>query len=162
MSEPGHVLEEAARLLDTLRRQLAGESTARDRADDDVWGRATSEQPVHHIATGAPECEYCPVCRAIAAARRAREGQGGAVQRDLAARAADIGQSLVDLVRSSLAVLDQDPPTGKPEPTPTGFSTPRPSQSPESPASAGTGAAETGTAEDGPAPSPDGDITDAG
>lgn len=151
MSEPGHVLEEAARLLDTLRQQLVG-GTDRDRTDgDDVWGRATSEQPVvHHIATGAPECEYCPVCRAIAAARKAREGQGGSVQRDLAARAADIGQSLVDLVRSSLAVLDQDPPTGKPEPTPTGFSTPR--AGPREP----TGA--EGAAED----AADRDITDAG
>lgn len=132
MSEPGHVLEEAARLLDTLRRQLAGESTAQDRTEgDDVWGQATAEPSVHHIATGAPECEYCPVCRAIAAARKAREGQGGALQRDLAARAADIGQSLVDLVRSSLSALDQDPPTGKPEPTPTDFSPPRAPESPD-------------------------------
>lgn len=122
MSEPGHVLEEAARLLDTLRRQLGGERTAPNRrpATDDVWGRATWQEPVHHIATGAPECLYCPVCRAIAAAREARDSRS-----DLVGRAAGIGQSVVDLLRESLASYDQ-PPTGEPEPTPTGFSTPAP------------------------------------
>ncbi|MFC4907759.1 hypothetical protein [Actinomadura gamaensis] len=36
-------------------------------AREDVWARVLAEGP--HIATGAPECRDCPVCRAIALAR---------------------------------------------------------------------------------------------
>lgn len=62
MSEqPSSVIFEAARLVDTLRRRL------NERGDDtgDVWAAATRE----HVPAGAPECRYCPVCRAIAASR---------------------------------------------------------------------------------------------
>jgi hypothetical protein len=58
MSEqPPSVLFEAARLVDVLRRRL-GEDAG------DAWAEATREH-----RTGAPECRYCPVCRAIAASR---------------------------------------------------------------------------------------------
>lgn len=37
------------------------------KAGEDVWAHVLAEEP--HIATGAPECRNCPVCRAIALAR---------------------------------------------------------------------------------------------
>ncbi|WP_207400674.1 hypothetical protein, partial [Actinomadura roseirufa] len=92
--QPGDLLDEAAKLFDTLRRRLGGSGggpgdapgprrTTRDDAHDpddaddaaDVWSRATAEPP--RIATGAPECRDCPVCRAIAIGREA----GGDVRR---------------------------------------------------------------------------------
>jgi hypothetical protein len=67
--QPGYVLEEAARLFETLRRMR----TSRRPASDDVWAQATRE-PTPGIATGAPECRYCPICRTIAAARSSGPG----------------------------------------------------------------------------------------
>ncbi|MQY02467.1 hypothetical protein [Actinomadura macrotermitis] len=66
--QPGDVLDEAAKLFDVLRRKVAG-AAGRGPAGggDDVWGAVLTEDP--HIATGAPECRNCPVCRAIALAR---------------------------------------------------------------------------------------------
>jgi hypothetical protein len=63
--QSGYGLEEAARVFQTLRRQMRTNERA---APDDVWARATREQ-TPGFATGAPECRYCPICRTIAAAR---------------------------------------------------------------------------------------------
>ncbi len=58
------MLFEAVRLAEVLRKRMnAGAGSG------DVWSEATSEAWGDHIATGAPECRYCPVCRAIAASR---------------------------------------------------------------------------------------------
>jgi len=93
--QPGDVLDEAAKLFDALRRKIGevgegalgafggggesaggGDSGGGGRGagskDDDVWSRATAEDP--HIATGAPECRNCPICRAIALARESGPG----------------------------------------------------------------------------------------
>jgi hypothetical protein len=134
MSEPGSVLNETVRLLGALRRRLEGGGTPRNPrpAPDDVWGRATWEEPGHHIATGAPECQYCPICRAIAAAREARgasaprAGRGpvpGSVS-GLAGQVSNAGRTVTGLLGDLLSFGDT-PPTGVPEPTPTGFSAPR-------------------------------------
>lgn len=65
MSEQSQsVIFEAARLADALRRKVSGSG-----GSGDVWSEATSEAWGEHFATGAPECRYCPVCRAMAAAR---------------------------------------------------------------------------------------------
>jgi hypothetical protein len=75
MSEqPASVLLEAVRLADVLRRRMSGTWGTRSASGrGDVWSEATSEPEPgmwgEHIATGAPECRYCPVCRAIAASR---------------------------------------------------------------------------------------------
>jgi hypothetical protein len=81
--QPGDVLDEAVKLFDALRRKIGeggfgGGGRGDDGGwgagskDDDVWGRATAEDP--HIATGAPECRNCPICRAIALARESGPG----------------------------------------------------------------------------------------
>ncbi|MGP4025253.1 hypothetical protein [Actinomadura sp. 3N407] len=101
MSEqPGDALDEAAKLFDTLIKRVSGGGGGRDRAaheDEDVWGRATAEEP--HIATGAPECRDCPICRAIAMKREA----GGDVGRHLH----DAGRSLLAAALDVVAVFDR-------------------------------------------------------
>ena len=59
MSEPepvGSVTEEAAKLADALT-EWSGRSQLAQLFDS------------NHVAIGAPECEWCPVCRAIRAVR---------------------------------------------------------------------------------------------
>lgn len=106
MSEqPGDVLDEAAKLFDALIRRIsggAGGGGGRDRDADtgpggDVWDRATAEEP--RIATGAPECRDCPVCRAIAIKREA----GGDAGRHLR----DAGQSLLAAALDVVAAFDR-------------------------------------------------------
>jgi hypothetical protein len=80
--QSGDLLEEAVKLFETLRRRMGetgaggGAGRARTGADDDVWSRAVADKPAEppRIATGAPECRDCPVCRAIALAREAGPG----------------------------------------------------------------------------------------
>jgi hypothetical protein len=67
MSEqPASALFEAVRLVEVLRKRMSGGASS---GSGDVWSEATSDAWGEHIATGAPECRYCPVCRAIAASR---------------------------------------------------------------------------------------------
>lgn len=89
------VLFEAARLVDVLRRRIAAEPA-------DVWAGATRE--TEHIATGAPECRYCPVCRAIAASRVSGPDVMGHV---MAA-----GESLYAAAREALAAFERTRPAG--------------------------------------------------
>ncbi|MEV5825566.1 hypothetical protein AB0L25_08315 [Spirillospora sp. NPDC052242] len=77
----------------------------------DVWAAATAEPPradgarAHggaeepRIATGAPECRDCPVCRAIAIRREA----GGDVARHLR----DAGESLLAAALDVIAAADR-------------------------------------------------------
>jgi hypothetical protein len=61
----GSVAEEAAKLLGAL------SGWAKEHGDglSDGWSSLTDE--VHeHVATGAPECTWCPVCRAVAVVRQ--------------------------------------------------------------------------------------------
>lgn len=93
MSEqPPSVLLEAARFVDSLRRRL-GEGAG------DVWADATRE----HVP-GAPECRYCPVCRAIAASRASGPEILGHV---MAA-----GESLYAAAKEAMAGLERTRPTG--------------------------------------------------
>jgi hypothetical protein len=95
MSEqPPSVLFEAARLVDSLRRRL-GESAG------DVWADATRE---HGGPAGAPECRYCPVCRAIAASR----ASGPEIMSHMMAA----GESLYAAVKEAMAGLERTRPTG--------------------------------------------------
>jgi hypothetical protein len=95
--QPGYVLEEAARLFETLRRMR---STGRP-APDDVWARATREQPPG-FATGAPECRYCPICRTIAAARHSGP--------DVADHMAHAGLALIAAFRETVAAYQRTRP----------------------------------------------------
>lgn len=112
MSEqPGDVLDEAARLVDALIRRVSG--GGRDRAArepgpggrdpaDDVWASATAAAPPPEgprIATGAPECRDCPVCRAIAVKREAGDDVGRHLH--------EAGQSLLAAALEVAAAFDR-------------------------------------------------------
>jgi hypothetical protein len=133
--QSGDVLDEAAKLVDALIRRVGGGGrdarAGRDEPAGDVWDRAIADEPPAgpagdargpHIATGAPECRDCPVCRAIAVKRES----GGEVGRHLR----EAGQSLVAAALDVVAAFDrtrapdraQEPhrtrrsgPTGPPE-----------------------------------------------
>lgn len=94
-----HVVEEAVKLFAALGRRMgdAGRSGRRD----DVWSRATREDHPR-IATGAPECQYCPICRTIAASRASRESGG-----DVAGHVMNAGQELFAAMREVLAAYDR-------------------------------------------------------
>lgn len=51
--EVGTLAEEAAKLLGVL----------------GGWAKDAAQEAEEHLATGAPECSYCPVCRAVHAVR---------------------------------------------------------------------------------------------
>lgn len=100
--QSGYVLEEAARLFETLRRMR----TSGRAAADDVWAQATRE-PAPGFATGAPECRYCPICRTVAAAR-----SGGP---DVADHMFHAGMALMGALRETVAAYQRTrPPAGPP------------------------------------------------
>lgn len=68
----GSVGEEAAKLLHALQ-DWAGHSGGQhaDAAAGVAAGAASTWQRLNaHVATGGPECRYCPVCQVIAAVRQ--------------------------------------------------------------------------------------------
>ena len=75
MSEPdeavGSVTEEAAKLLHALQdwAKESGSEYAGAAATAAEGAAAAVHRVDEHIATGAPECSYCPVCRVISAVR---------------------------------------------------------------------------------------------
>ncbi|MEW2358966.1 hypothetical protein [Spirillospora sp. NPDC029432] len=112
--QSGDLLDEAVKLFETLRRRMgeaggrSGDTASDDAGSDDagtggdVWSRAVAAEPGEgageraappRIATGAPECLDCPVCRAIAVARETGPGVRAHVReagRSLAAAAFDV------------------------------------------------------------------------
>ena len=81
-------------LGDQVRKALRGEQ--RDPAD--VWATATTEPP--GAASEAPECAWCPVCRAARRITRTRENQGGVPG------LSDAAEVMAGAVRDALAGLD--------------------------------------------------------
>lgn len=67
----GSVAEEAARLFDALQDWAAQSGVAHAQATGAVADAAAGglRDLGEHIATGAEECRYCPVCRGIEAVR---------------------------------------------------------------------------------------------
>jgi hypothetical protein len=96
--QPGYALEEAVKLFETLRRRVR---TSGRPERDDVWSQATRE-PEPGIATGAPECRYCPICRTIAAARTSGP--------DVVDHVADAGLALMSAFRETLAAYERSRP----------------------------------------------------
>ena len=107
MSEqPASVLFEAVRLAEVLRKRMNGGA-----GSGDVWSEATSDAWGEHIATGAPECRYCPVCRAIAASRTSGP--------DVVGHVMSAGESLFAAVREAVAGFERTrPPRQEPDGTP--------------------------------------------
>lgn len=98
MSEqPASVLFEAVRLAEVLRKRVSGGA-----ASGDVWADATSEAWGEHIATGAPECRYCPVCRAIAASRTSGP--------DVVSHVMSAGESIYAALREAVAGFERTRP----------------------------------------------------
>jgi hypothetical protein len=97
-------------LKDQFRRATGGSSQSRA----DVWETATTEPPV---SAEAPECAWCPICRA---ARRARQSGPG-----LASQVAGAGDALFGIAQDALAAFDATlsarppaPPAAKPPAAP--------------------------------------------
>jgi hypothetical protein len=96
--QPGYYLEEAAKLVDLLRRRMRPIGGSEP---DDVWSQATREH-APGFATGAPECRYCPICRTIAAARTSGP--------DVAGHMAVAGQALYAALRETVAAYERTRP----------------------------------------------------
>jgi hypothetical protein len=120
----------------------------------DVWGVATTEPPPN--AGEAPECAWCPVCRA---ARRFRESGPG-----LASQVAGAGDALLSVAQDTIAAFEATlsaRPSSPVRKSPAGTGWPgqpddrRPTDAgaaPARPASAPGGPAAGGPAAGGPAP----------
>lgn len=78
--EVGSLAEEAAKLLGAL----------------GGWAKDTTHDVEDHLATGAPECSYCPVCRAVHAVR----GLSPEVRTQLAGAATSALQALAGLLET--------------------------------------------------------------
>jgi hypothetical protein len=102
--QPASVLLEAVRLAEVLRRRVSGGRSGS--ASGDVWSEATSEPESgmwgDHIATGAAECRYCPVCRAIAASRASGP--------DVVNHVMSAGEQLYAAVREAVAGFERTRP----------------------------------------------------
>jgi hypothetical protein len=104
MSEqPASALFEAVRLVEVLRKRVSGGASS---GSGDVWSEATSEAWGEHIATGAPECRYCPVCRAIAASRTSGP--------DVLSHVMSAGESLYAALRETVSGFERTKPARPP------------------------------------------------
>ena len=80
-----------------MSRELADQvrsAIGRNQPSGDVWGTATSEPPPGE----APECAWCPLCRAARLVREAKPG------RDI--RVAAVGDALTTVVQDAVSVLE--------------------------------------------------------
>jgi hypothetical protein len=106
----GSVSEEAAKLLLALQdwaKEGAGDAT--DATASAAAGAAAAAHRINeHLATGGPDCRYCPLCQVIAAVR----GTSPEVRGHLTAAAT----SLVHAVAAVLATPVPDRGAGKRDP----------------------------------------------
>lgn len=108
--QPGYVLDEAVKLFETLRRRMngaapGGAAGSMGDAAGDVWSQAVHEA-ADHLATGAPECRYCPICRTVSAARESGP--------DIVAHVVEAGQSLMAAAREAMAAYERSRPPQRP------------------------------------------------
>src|SRR6266851_5148677 len=112
-----------------------------DAGRDDVWESATNEPP----GGEAPECEWCPLCRAARKFKGAGPGLGSHLS-----SAGDIFATVIqDAVDAFDSALAAKPGPAKPGPAKPGPAKPGPAK----PGPAKPGAAESGPAKPGPAKS---------
>jgi hypothetical protein len=127
---------------DQVSRTFRGEST-------DVWETATEEAAAGVIPGEAPECAWCPVCRAIRMARESRP--------DLASRVGETAEALVsaahDVASAIDAALSRMP--APPSPGPSAGAAPPGGQGTGGQGTGGQGTGGQGTEPDAP-PSPNG------
>jgi hypothetical protein len=93
----GNAAAEAARLLDAVGEWLAARAAG---GEADRAGAAWAD----HIATGAAECQICPLCRLIVAARAAGP--------ELADRLDDLVRALAGVLRAAGDAMGAPDPPG--------------------------------------------------
>ncbi len=94
-----------------MRRELTGQFRRTfNRADDNVWGVATTEPPPDSSGE-APECAWCPVCRAARRIRESGPDVGGqlAGASDVVAAAVQEAMSAFSAARSARARPERAP-----------------------------------------------------
>lgn len=99
--EVGSLGEEAARLLGALSSLAQGQGTDLGNGLGSMAGQAaeTLRQVDEHLATGAPECTYCPICRVVHAVREASPE----VREHLASATASLLQAAAGLLATAMA-----------------------------------------------------------
>ena len=106
--EVGSLGDEAARLLHALQGWAQG--TGQDAGTAGASAAAAAAAALHdldaHLSTGAPECQYCPICQLISALRGASP--------EVRAHLRTAGSSLMQAAAAMLA-----PPTAPPTAGPT-------------------------------------------
>ncbi len=97
----GSLAEEAAKLLGAL------SGWAEEHHVDDVADRVSDVgQDLHdHLATGAPECTYCPICQAV----RFLRDTSPEVRTHLAAAGASLAQALTATLQAATAAAEEHP-----------------------------------------------------
>jgi hypothetical protein len=108
----------ARNMRDELGGQVKKALRGPERKTGDSWATATAEPP--HAADEAPECAWCPVCRA---ARRIAQARSGADSRSGGPRITDAADVMAGAMRDALSGIDSIlsyRPTGSapPEPRP--------------------------------------------
>ncbi len=101
--EVGSLAEEAAKLLGAL----SGWAEEHAPDSDDLAERASAVgHDLHdHLATGAPECTYCPICQAV----RVLRDTSPEVRAHLAAAGASLEQALTATLQATTAAALENP-----------------------------------------------------
>ncbi len=108
----GSVAEEAARLIESLRREVSAAGTAPgveqpDEPPAEPQGREPHEHS--HVPMGeAPACTYCPVCRAVVLLRQTSP--------ETLDRLADLARGVATLLTDIAAMRTTDEPAGAAHP----------------------------------------------
>lgn len=91
----------ARNMRDELGGQVKKAFRGSERSPGDSWATATTEPP--HAADEAPECAWCPVCRA---ARRIAQARTGSDTRGGGPKISDAADVMAGAVRDALAGID--------------------------------------------------------
>lgn len=95
------IRKSARNMRDELEGQVKKAFRGSERKAGDSWATATTEPP--HAADEAPECAWCPVCRA---ARRIAQARSGPDSRGGGPRISDAADVMAGAVRDALAGID--------------------------------------------------------
>lgn len=97
----GSLAEEAAKLLGAL------SGWAQEHDLDEVADRASAVgHDLHeHLATGSPECTYCPICQAV----RFLRNTSPEVRVHLASAGASLAQALTATLQAATSAAEQTP-----------------------------------------------------
>ena len=135
------IKKSARNVRDELGGQVKKALRGSERKAGDSWATATTEPP--HAADEAPECAWCPVCRA---ARRLAQARSGADTRGGGPRISDAADVMAGAMRDALTGIDSIlsyRPSGSAPSEPSAPAAPAPAEQtaqPEQPWAQATGA----------------------